>query len=59
LLLRRAFAPHLLENHTPEPSAIMSSGTGLGRLVEALEATRNVGAVRVTSPEMEITLVRR
>jgi len=59
LLLRRAFAPHLLENHTPEPSAIMSSGTGLGRAVEALEATRNVGAVRVTSPEMEITLVRR
>jgi len=57
LLLKRAFAPHLLDDRTPEKSAV--KGAGAGDLVAALEATRNVGAVRVTTPKLEVSVVRR
>jgi oxaloacetate decarboxylase alpha subunit len=58
LLLRRAFAPHLLAQRTPETTRAPAV-PGIGQLVEAIERSESLVAVRVTTPALQVTVERR
>ena len=55
LLLRSAFAPHILAERTPEP-ARANRAMDLGQLINALATCRGVAQVVVKTPDIHVTL---